>query len=99
MHFGHCREFAIVIVDDETKAISGVENLTPPAHEPGVLPKWLKEQGATLIISGGMGQRAQMLFADMGIDVLAGAPSEAPEDLVRSWLDGTLECGGNVCDH
>lgn len=42
--------------------ITGQRLLTPPPHEPGVLPKWLHDQGVNLIIAGGMGQRAQGLF-------------------------------------
>ncbi|MFH1848505.1 MAG: NifB/NifX family molybdenum-iron cluster-binding protein, partial [Candidatus Omnitrophota bacterium] len=44
--------------------------LTPPAHAPGVLPKWLGEQGANVIIASGMGTRAQNLFKENGIDVI-----------------------------
>jgi predicted Fe-Mo cluster-binding NifX family protein len=73
--------------------------ITPPPHEPGLLPRWLHEQGATVIIAGGMGQRAQGLFAENGIKVVVGAPAEAPDALVRAYLDGTLKTGGNVCDH
>lgn len=99
MHFGHCEQFALIDVDDGTKAISRRENLTPPPHEPGLLPPWLAERGVTRVIAGGMGQRAQAIFAENGIDVIVGAPAAAPEDLVRSFLDGTLEVGENTCDH
>ncbi len=99
MHFGHCGQFAVIDVDTETKAIGQQELLTPPPHEPGVLPRWLAEQDVKLIIAGGMGRRAQDLFAQSGIEVLVGAPAGEPEDLVRQYLDGTLTCGTNVCDH
>jgi predicted Fe-Mo cluster-binding NifX family protein len=52
-----------------------------------------------MIIAGGMGSRAQGLFAESGIQVITGAPSEAPEVLVKNYLDGTLVVGDNVCDH
>ena len=73
--------------------------LTPPPHEPGVLPKWLQEQEVGLVIAGGMGQRAQQLFAEKGIRVVVGAPVESPETLVTQYLAGTLATGENVCDH
>ncbi|MBN2451479.1 MAG: ATPase, partial [Lentisphaeria bacterium] len=63
------------------------------------LPRWLHEQGANLILAGGMGQRAQELFARHGIQVVVGAPAGTPEDLVAKYLAGTLEVQGNVCDH
>lgn len=99
MHFGHCDQFALVEVDPENKSIAGVEYLTPPMHEPGVLPRWLNEQGANIIIAGGMGQRAQMLFAQNNINVVVGAPAAAVEDIVKAYLDGSLETGTNICDH
>jgi len=99
MHFGHCETFAVLTVDEQTKKITGREDLIPPPHEPGVLPAWLHEQGVNLILAGGMGQRAQQLFAQNDIQVVVGAPSSAPEELVRSWMDGTLTSGANACDH
>jgi ATP-binding protein involved in chromosome partitioning len=99
MHFGHCAQFALLAVDEKTKSIADKQLLTPPPHEPGVLPRWLHEQGATVIIAGGMGQRAQSLFSESGIQVVVGAPAETPEKLVASYLAGTLVSGANVCDH
>lgn len=99
MHFGHCEKFAVLEVDETNKRITGTQMLVPPPHAPGVLPAWLHEQGANVIIAGGMGGRAQGLFAQNGIRVLVGAPAEAPETLVNAFLAGTLESGQNVCDH
>ena len=99
MHFGHCEKFALVEVDPETKTIAGSIELDPPPHEPGVLPRWLAEQGANLIIAGGMGQSAQSLFEEQNIGVVVGAPSEEPEILVKAYLAGALEAGTNACDH
>ena len=99
MHFGHCEQFALVEVDESAKEIQSTEYLAPPTHEPGVLPRWLHEKGADVIIAAGMGQRAQGLFSQNGIKVVVGAPAEGPEDVVRAYLADTLEVGQNVCDH
>ncbi|MBN1841018.1 MAG: P-loop NTPase [Deltaproteobacteria bacterium] len=96
-HFGHAAEFAIVHV--ENKEIKNKELLTPPAHEPGVLPIWLHELGVSVIIAGGMGQRALSLFGENGIKVLPGAPNLTPEELVQQYFSNTLVTGENVCDH
>ena len=98
-HFGHCEQFALVEADEATKEIVENKLLVPPPHEPGVLPRWLGEQGANVIIAGGMGRRAQQLFAQNGITVVVGAPAEEPGQLVSAYLSGTLETGDNVCDH
>ena len=66
-HFGHCDQFGLF--DTEDCEIRSKEYLSPPAHEPGAFPRWLKDQGANLVISCGMGQRAQRLFTDQGIQV------------------------------
>ena len=81
MHFGHCECFALVDVDPATKKILKRENIDAPPHEPGLLPGWLAERGANLIIAGGMGQRAQSLFTQQGIEVVVGAPAETPDAL------------------
>ncbi len=96
-HFGHCDQFALVETEDGK--IKGTEMHTPPPHEPGVLPKWLHEMGAHVIIAGGMGARAQDLFQENGIKVIVGAPMDAPESLVNQYLAGTLVAGDNICDH
>jgi len=96
-HFGHCEKFAIIDVDNgEIKEINW---LTPPPHEPGVLPRFLKTQGVDLIIAGGIGWRAQEIFRSFGIEVLVGAPSKDPRELVKEYIRGALETGRNLCDH
>jgi len=99
MHFGHCEQFALVDVDEIAGQPTNTTLVAPPPHEPGVLPRWLHEQGATVIIAGGMGQRAQQLFAQYNIKVIVGAPADAPENLVTAYLNGTLTLGQNACDH
>ena len=96
-HFGHCREFCFVQVENDT--ITGTEILEPPAHEPGVLPKWLSDHGVNVVIAGGMGQMAQQLFTQAGIKVMTGAPPESPEDLVKAYLSSKLVTGENLCGH
>ncbi len=99
MHFGHCEQFALLEVDTTEKRLLNLREVTPPPHEPGLLPRWLNEQGANLVIAGGMGGRAQSIFAEQGIDVIVGALAEPPAALAKSYLEGTLELTENACDH
>ncbi len=99
LHFGHCEQFAMVTVDEATRSITETKMLTPPPHEPGVLPRWLHEQGADVIIAGGMGRRAQSLFDGAGITVVVGAQAGEPEEIVSAYLEGKLQPGQNLCDH
>lgn len=99
MHFGHCERFALVDADRGAKKIVKREDIAAPPHEPGLLPRWLGERGADVIIAGGMGARAQGLFAERGIQVVVGASAETPEKIVQAYLEGRLETGENICDH
>lgn len=96
-HFGHCEQFAFI--QTKNGKITGSEMQTPPGHEPGVLPRWLHEQGANVIIAGGLGDQAQQLLRQNGIEVIIGAPMDSPESLVNQYLAGVLITGDNVCDH
>ncbi len=98
-HFGHCERFALLDVDPVSKKILGREDIPAPPHQPGLLPPWLAERGARVVIAGGMGQRALTLFGEQGILVVVGAPVETPEHLAEKYMAGTLKVGANVCDH
>jgi len=96
-HFGHCEKFAII--ETEEDRVIKVEYLTPPVHQPGVYPKFLADNGISVIISGGMGMKAQNLFAQNNIEVCMGVEADSPEVLVKQFLDGKLKTGENLCDH
>jgi len=99
LHFGHCDQFAIFDIDDNIKKATNREDATPPGHEPGVLPQWLHENNVSVIIAGGMGQRAQQLFTQNNVKVVIGASDQTPEELVSAYLENTLQTGDNICDH
>ena len=99
LHFGHCEVFTIIEADENSKEILSKEEITPPPHEPGVLPKWLSEQKVSAIIAGGMGSRARSLFEEYNIKVIVGANEANPEKAVLDYLNDTLETGINACDH
>lgn len=98
-HFGHCEKFALMDVDPDAKTITATTEVGAPEHQPGFLPLWLKEQGVALVIAGGLGTRAQEIFATSGIGVITGASAERPETLVRAYLENTLVTVDNACDH
>ena len=96
-HFGHCRQFAIVKVEDNQ--IREISFLDAPPHTPGLLPAWLAERGTTDILAGGMGQHAQDLLSEKGIHDFVGAPAWTPEELVGGFLNETLRFSSNGCNH
>jgi len=96
-HFGHCQQFAIL--DTDSNLITNESFITPPPHEPGLLPGWLAEKGVTDVIAGGMGQRAIELFNRQNINVFVGAQLKSPADLTNDLLNQSLVAGANYCDH
>lgn len=96
-HFGHCEQFYFASVEENR--ITEERFQTPPEHEPGLYPKWVKEQGGTLVIAGGMGQRARTLFDQNGVETIVGAPSERPRKVAEDFLNGVLQTTENSCDH
>lgn len=97
LHFGHCQQFAIIDTNDNL--ITDETLLTPPPHEPGILPAWLAEKGVTDVIAGGMGERAISIFNQQKINVFVGAPLKSPKELASDLLSNKLEAGANYCDH
>lgn len=98
-HFGHCEQFALIDVDENSKKILSTKFVSSPGHEPGVLPAWLSGQGVNVVVAGGMGSRAQSLFNQSGIKVITGASGVTPEKLVDDYMQGSLVTDSNFCDH
>ncbi|MGO8763323.1 MAG: iron-sulfur cluster carrier protein MrpORP [Desulfobaccales bacterium] len=86
--FGHASHFAVFTV--KNGAVGPKELVPSPPHEPGGIPEWLDDLGVTHVIAGSLGEKAQSLLAHKGIEVIAGAPLEAPETLVQKYLAKTL---------
>ena len=86
--FGHASHFAMFTVKDG--AVGPKELVPSPPHEPGGLPEWLDDLGVTHVIAGTLGEKAQGLLAKKSIEVIAGAPLEAPEALMEKYLNQTL---------
>jgi predicted Fe-Mo cluster-binding NifX family protein len=98
-HFGHCDTFALIDVDSEKKELVARLNVDAPPHQPGLLPGWLAEKGAEVVIAGGMGQRASDLLSEQGIRVVLGAERDTAENIVMAFLSDNLKLSANRCDH
>ena len=98
-HFGGCREFALVEADPEQKSNGRVEVVPAPEHQPGLFPRWLREQGVQVVIAAGIGRRALANFAHHGIIVRAGVAEMKVEELVSAYLEGRLTMSPEACAH
>ncbi len=94
-HFGRCPSFTILEI--ENKQIISKEVIDNPGHHPGFLPQFLKEKGVNAIIAGGMGQRAQMLFDESGIEAIMGISGKIDE-IAQQVASGTLQGGESLCN-
>lgn len=98
-HFGHCEQF--YFADIENGKIVKEETITPPEHQPGVYPVWVKQQGANAVIAGGIGWKAKDLFAQENIMVYDGMAvlTDEPQKLVELFIDNKLPILVDTCKH
>lgn len=110
-HFGRCPSFTLVDIEGN-KTVNKVE-VGNPGHSPGVIPQFLHNKGAKMIVCGGMGARAAGLFNELGIEVMTGVTGSVDEAIQE--LEKGVLCGGEslctpgagrgygvektVCDH
>ncbi len=95
-HFGHCQEFAIISTVEGK--ITDISYKTPPSHVPGLYPEWVAGQNVSIVIAGGMGQKAIDLFNAKKIDVYLGAPLKPPIEITEDFLRNKLKLNANYCD-
>ena len=90
-HFGRCPFYVFVELDAENKVskVSSIVNEHAQNHAPGQLPAYIKELGAEVMISGGMGGRAVEFFHQDNINVATGASGTVQESL-DNYLSGKL---------
>ncbi|MEW6244668.1 MAG: NifB/NifX family molybdenum-iron cluster-binding protein [Bacillota bacterium] len=95
-HFGRCDAYTLVEVSDgRVKERNTIENA---GHEPGFLPVYLANLGVSCIVAGGMGPKAQSLFAERGIQTLTGVTGRV-DDVLDDYLTGALKPGDSLCEH
>ena len=95
-HFGRCPCYVLVDVQDqEIKNVQGIDNPFAQNHQPGMVPGYIQDQGADVMISGGMGRRAIAIFEQYGIHVATGASGTVWAAL-ESYFDGRLQ-GAEPC--
>ena len=98
-HFGHAPKFAFITADSEKKVIIEKEEMTPPPHEPNIIPQWLIENKADVVLTGGIGEKAEAMLKNNKVAVVKGVSGEDIEKIVKDYLEGTLQTQENMCDH
>lgn len=98
-HFGRCPFFTLVNIEDEQ--LVDYQTITNPyfeSHQPGQVPEFISQQGANVMLSGGMGRRAGEFFNQFGIDIATGAEGTVKE-AIEAYLRGDLKKGAGCSGH
>ena len=93
-HFGRCPEFTLAHI--ENGKVLKRETVANPGHEPGFLPRFLKEKNTDVIIAGGMGPRAQTLFDEVKIKTIVGVEGDV-DTALKNFVEGKLTSGESTC--
>ena len=96
-HFGRCPYYTLVEVEgEEVREVSTAANPFFREHgQVGQVPAFIRDQGAEVMIAGGMGPRAVEFFRQFGIEPVTGASGrvkEALEDYLAGRLEGVKPC-------
>jgi len=96
-HFGRCPYY--VFVDVEDGRIKNVEVKKNPyfgSHVPGAVPQFIADEGANVIIAGGMGLRALDQFRKLNIQPITGVAGKL-RDILHDFLAGKLKQAAEPC--
>jgi len=95
-HFGRCPYFVLVDLEGrDVQAVHAVSNPYYSHHQPGQVPGFIHSQGASVMLTGGMGGRAIAFFQQYRIQAVTGA-SGTVRHALEQYLGGGLQ-GAEPC--
>lgn len=97
-HFGKAPQVTFITVDNEGE-IKEKEVMEAPEHAHGAMVRFILEHGANEVLCGGLGMGAVNLLHQVGIELHAGAPAIDIDEVVKQYLDGTIQYGDSSCHH
>ena len=87
-HFGRVPFYTVI--DSETDEVNIMENKSGHTGGTGYPAEILAEAGMNVMLCGGLGRRAIMMFEERGVMVYIGASGKV-SDAYQLWKDGKLE--------
>ena len=96
-HFGHCDSFTFAEINPETNEILSIEERVPEEGISCQSASWISEQGVSKVLAGGMGGRPLMMFAQNGVEVVAGCPELPIREVLEKYMANSLKTGENTC--
>lgn len=95
-HFGRCPYYLLADIEGKNvKEVTIVANPFFEQHQPGQVPGFINEQGANVIITGGMGRRAITFFEQFNIEPVTGAFGTVGQ-VLQNYLNGGIR-GAQAC--
>lgn len=91
--FERCNTFFIYSIDEKNNL---KKEQTKNLLQSGMSPYWLAKMGITDVIVKEIDINTISKFDRFKVNVFAGVRSDKPEQLVRAYLDGTLETFDSV---
>lgn len=99
-HFGRCPYYVFVDLEGQNvKQVNAGANPYYGQHAPGVVPEFIHNQGADVMLTGGMGGRAIAFFEQFGVEAVTGASGSvrrALEQYLGGQLQGAAPCHESV---
>ena len=99
-HFGRCPYFILVDIEgNQVKQVNAIANPFYGNHQPGQVPGFISEQGANVMLTGGMGMRAIGFFEQYNIQAVTGAygtVQHALDQYLGGQLQGAAPCRESV---
>ncbi len=96
-HFGHTEQFKIYQIENDEIVNMTVVNTNGSGH--GALATFLKDNGVSVLICGGIGGGAQNALTEAGIKWFGGVKGDC-NSAVISYLVGKLQYNPDAkCDH
>lgn len=96
-HYGASAAFACCEVDPLSGRAGPLGLLLPSGGSPCSWPAWLRAEGVSVLLVGGMGAGARASCAELGIELVPGVPPAPPERLAADYAAGRIQPGENRC--
>ena len=97
-HFGHCRSWVFVTVEEgEILDVRTLANPFEHEHSCSEVAAFLFEQGANVVLAGGLGRNAHGHLLSRGVEAVSGF-SGGVEEALRDWMRGIVP-GPSLCEH
>lgn len=87
-NFGECNYYTIFEIDN--KVNSAKTSILPNSISAADLPRWLKSEGVTDVITFRINRQIVNLFVAEKINLFLGIPIDSPENIIDDYLQGKL---------